>query len=156
MANNDLILTSYQLSILPCITLIFWSLFLIIFRIDGSGRWSEDIHSFILNSRGHLNITWFVFNETKELCSCFTKDFNECDRTQMKGEKHYLCTYPIKYGDGLITYCNKSNYDVDSLSYDDDYISLYVIKPTNNCQPYGEPSRLVRQKLQLPCPFCYE
>ncbi|RTG82656.1 uncharacterized protein DC041_0006122 [Schistosoma bovis] len=35
MVKSDLLLTPYQIIILPCITLIFWSLFLIVFRSDG-------------------------------------------------------------------------------------------------------------------------
>ncbi|CAH8556603.1 unnamed protein product [Schistosoma margrebowiei] len=150
MTKSDFLLTPYQIFILPCITLIFWSLFLIVFRSDGSGRWNGDIYSFILNSRRQSNVTWFVFNETKELCSCFTKFFNKCDFSkiiilQKKREKDYLCTCPANIFGGQITYCNKSNYDNDILQYEDETIDLYVIRHTNNCQHYGGSS--VRNKL---------
>ncbi|CAH8560583.1 unnamed protein product [Schistosoma bovis] len=176
MVKNDILLTPYQIIILPCITLIFWSLFLIVFRIDGSGRWNGDIDWLILNSKRDSNVTWFVFNETKELCSCFTKLFNECDFRRIKREKDYLCTYPTKFGRGQITYCNKSNYYEDMLEYEEEtidfvpncmfkylnlidlfiYSQLYVLRNKNNCQHYGGYSKLIDEKPPRPCPFCYE
>ncbi|CAH8557761.1 unnamed protein product [Schistosoma bovis] len=119
MVKSDFLLTPYQIFILPCITLIFWSLFLIVFRSDGSGRWNGDIDWFILNSRRDSNVTWFVFNETKELCSCFTKFFNKCDFKKIKGDKNYTCTYPTKFGRGQITY-----YYEDMLEYEEETIDF--------------------------------
>ncbi|CAH8554234.1 unnamed protein product [Schistosoma guineensis] len=156
MVKSDFLLTPYQIFILPCITLIFWSLFLIVFRIDGSGRWNVDIDWLILNSKRDSNVTWFVFNETKELCSCFTKFFNECDLKKIKGDKNYTCTCPTRFGRGQITYCNKSNYYEDMLEYEEETIDLYVLSNKNNCQHYGGYSKLTDKKPQQPCPFCYE
>nr|ADH02243.1 MEG 1 isoform 12 [Schistosoma mansoni] len=121
MANRDLILTPYQVFILPCFILIFWSLFLIVFKSDGSGTWRKDIDWLILTKGGKLNRTWFVFNETKEICSCLT-DFIKCIFREISH--------------GLITYCTKSNDERDLLSYEEDHIALYVIQPTNHCQRY--------------------
>ncbi|CAH8556619.1 unnamed protein product [Schistosoma margrebowiei] len=156
MTKSDFLLTPYQIFILPCITLIFWSLILIVFRSDGSGRWNGDIDWLILNSKRDSNVTWFVFNETKELCSCFTKSFKTCSSTQIKGDKSYSCTCPARFGRDQITYCNKSDDDVASLLYEEDSISLYVLSNKNNCQPYGGSSKLTDKKPQQPCPFCHE
>ncbi|KAH9588551.1 hypothetical protein MS3_00010681 [Schistosoma haematobium] len=90
MVKSDFLLTPYQIIILPCITLIFWSLFLIVFRSDGSGRWNGDIDWLILNSRRQSNVTWFVFNETKELCSCIEiSNFGNLEQTKFLGIVHF-------------------------------------------------------------------
>nr|ADH02240.1 MEG 1 isoform 16 [Schistosoma mansoni] len=149
MANRDLILTPYQVFILPCFILIFWSLFLIVFKSDGSGTWRKDIDWLILTKGGKLNRTWFVFNETKEICSC-------CIFREINIDKDYLCTYPTNFSHGLITYCTKSNDERDLLSYEEDHIALYVIQPTNHCQRYEGSSSLVSQKPEKECPFCFD
>nr|ADH02230.1 MEG 1 isoform 5 [Schistosoma mansoni] len=155
MANRDLILTPYQVFILPCFILIFWSLFLIVFKSDGSGTWRKDIDWLILTKGGKLNRTWFVFNETKEICSCLT-DFIKCIFREINIDKDYLCTYPTNFSHGLITYCTKSNDERDLLSYEEDHIALYVIQPTNHCQRYEGSSSLVSQKPEKECPFCFD
>nr|ADH02234.1 MEG 1 isoform 9 [Schistosoma mansoni] len=89
MANRDLILTPYQVFILPCFILIFWSLFLIVFKSDGSGTWRKDIDWLILTKGGKLNRTWFVFNETKEICSCDERDL-------LSYEEDHIALYVIQ------------------------------------------------------------
>nr|ADH02239.1 MEG 1 isoform 15 [Schistosoma mansoni] len=99
MANRDLILTPYQVFILPCFILIFWSLFLIVFKSDGSGTWRKDIDWLILTKGG----------------KCIFREINI--------DKDYLCTYPTNFSHGLITYCTKSNDERDLLSYEEDHIA---------------------------------
>ncbi|CAH8542051.1 unnamed protein product [Schistosoma rodhaini] len=155
MANRNMILTPYQVFILPCIILIFWSLFLIVFKSDGSGTWKRDIDWLILNQGKQIPRFWFVFNETEEVCSCVT-GFEKCNFKKLKKEKDYLCTCPTHFSHGLRTYCTKSNYQKDILEYEDEIMDLFVIRRTNNCQHYGGYSSLEYQNFQLPCPFCFD
>nr|ADH02231.1 MEG 1 isoform 6 [Schistosoma mansoni] len=138
MANRDLILTPYQVFILPCFILIFWSLFLIVFKSDGSGTWRKDIDWLILTKGGKLT------------------DFIKCIFREINIDKDHLCTYPTNFSHGLITYCTKSNDERDLLSYEEDHIALYVIQPTNHCQRYEGSSSLVSQKPEKECPFCFD
>ncbi|CAH8542084.1 unnamed protein product [Schistosoma rodhaini] len=155
MAKSDLILTPYQVFILPCFILIFWSLFLIVFKSDGSGTWRRDIDWLILTQREQTQRFWFVFNETKEVCSCVT-GFERCNFTKLKKEKDYLCTCPTHFNHGVITYCTKSNYERDSLEYEDEIMDLFLIRPTNNCQHYGRYSSLEYRNASTLCPFCFD
>uniref|UniRef100_A0A5K4F8U8 Uncharacterized protein n=1 Tax=Schistosoma mansoni TaxID=6183 RepID=A0A5K4F8U8_SCHMA len=160
MAKSDLILTPYQVFILPCIILIFWSLFLIVFKSDGSGTWRRDIDWFILTQGKQIQRIWFVFNETEEVCSCVT-GFEKCNIREIiaanyspiihneekknisNREKDYLCTCPTYFNHGVITYCTKSNYEKDSLQYEDDFMDLFVKKHNkDDCQHYGGYSSL--------------
>ncbi|CAH8544955.1 unnamed protein product [Schistosoma intercalatum] len=137
----------------------------------GSGRWFVDIDSFILNSWTHSNVTWFVFNETKELCSCPTEDFKTCNSTHMNNETDYLCTYPTDIGPDEITYCTKpiivdtERYSFslhahfvlkqdETIDHDNESIFLHVINNTkNNCQHYGGYLLEYKEHSEI-CPFC--
>nr|ADH02233.1 MEG 1 isoform 8 [Schistosoma mansoni] len=96
MANRDLILTPYQVFILPCFILIFWSLFLIVFKSDGSGTWRKDIDWLILTKGGKLtDFIKCIFREISHgLITYCTKSNDE--RDLLSYEEDHIALYVIQ------------------------------------------------------------